>query len=236
MSQTVLRLELPKGVRVYPSEFRESLARENSLSEAFFHRQHGATISGRPTIKTVGTKNWIGLVADDDQAAKLLYTAVAPAASIAARMAGSPCRMQIEERQFGISGRPTPYRYFIREMALKQRSKIRREGDIKETLAKAITQSIERTCDQMLWDCPSDLGVTVVDINRSRGLLLQTTSGVTKESVGLFDLEILVHAELSGYWFAGNLTSRGYGLVIKPRGDTMYSSTDRSSHLAGVLQ
>ena len=220
MNQTLLRINLPRGVRVYPSAFREALARESDLPPAFFHRKDGKTINARPTIRTAGTRNWVGLVADGEESRQLLYQAVEPAMKIVNRLAGAPCFMEIENLNYHLASRQTPQRYFLREIVIKQRSKIRRTAPLEDVIKGSILQSIRDTCAQMEWDCPEDedLGVIVKEVTHARGMLLQTTTGVTKESVGLFDAEILIHAELKGIWFLGNLTSRGYGMLIKPYG------------------
>ena len=55
---------------------------------------------------------------------------------------------------------------------------------------------------------------------------------MTNEYVTLVDAKLMIHAELKGMWFLGNLTARGYGRVIQDR-PGMRMETPRAG---GVLQ
>lgn len=60
-----------------------------------------------------------------------------------------------------------------------------------------------------------ELEVANVRIDRQLGMGLKTDRGLTGEAVTLLTkVEFTMFAELRGFWFAGNLSSRGYGRIL----------------------
>lgn len=122
--------------------------------------------------------------------------------------------MSVEERELGINACHGPVRYWIREMAIKRRTDVRRKASTHDLVASILLRDIEAQASRFGLDLPTrdqlDLSVEVVS---EKGLRLQTTAGVTNEYVHLVNASFDIHAELRGIWFAGNLTSRGYGRI-----------------------
>jgi hypothetical protein len=216
--QTLLRIGLPRGLRVYPSEFREMLAKVPNMPNALFHRdEDGETLNDRPGIRMVGAVGWVGIVADEEN--KMLLREATGAAILAVtERTGRSCDVKIEEHDFGITQTEEPRVYWVREMVLKRKAKARAQAVETVIEDKALT-SIEAACEKYGMDCPTaeQLGIKTVEIVRERGMRLQTTSGVTNMWVTLVDAKVMIHANLQGHWFLGNLTSRGYGRVIQER-------------------
>jgi hypothetical protein len=217
--QTLLRIGLPRGKRLYPSEFREMLAKIPSMPSALFHvDENRVALNDRPGIRVVGATGWVGLVADEEN--KLLLREATGAAIMAvSERTGQACSVEIEEHEFGLKPTFEPKVYWVREMVIKQRGKRARELDPESLIRDRIVTSLEATCEKYGIDCPTvdQLGIETIEAIRPRGLPLQTTTGVTKEFVMLVDARVLIHADLNGMWFVGNLTSRGYGRIIKER-------------------
>lgn len=219
MQQTLLRLGLPPGATVYASQFRDMLALQPGLANGLFHRDaDGRTINERPGVRMAGAQSWVGIVADPGNEA-LLNSSVAQAICALNAHTGMPCKVEIENPQFGLTATNEPHRYYVREMAIKRRHRNARTSDLESLVATRVTRSIEAVCAANGLDCPPDdqLDVQVVEVIRPRGLKLQTSTGVTGEYVELLDAIVLIHADLKGYWFVGNLTSRGYGRIIRER-------------------
>ena len=218
-TQTLLRISLPGGVTLYPSHFREIVARLPGMPAALFHRDDkGKTINERPGIRFVGGLSWVGLLADSQQ--EPLLTAVAGAAILAvSAFANHPCKVQIESLKFGLKLSYAPQMYWVREMAIKRTSPKARAQEVDSLIAARALTSIEGTCEKYGFDCPTgdQLEISTVEVIHERGMNLETSTGLTGMFVHLVDAVIMVHADLDGMWFAGNLTARGYGRLIRPR-------------------
>ncbi len=213
--QEVLRISLPAGVRLYPSRFRELLAKVPGLPNALFHRDdQGETINGKPPIRTVGGASWVGLVADPGEE-ELLRLAVGPAIMAVTKEVGSPCPVQVERREFGLEPADAPKPYFVREIVVK-RGMVKEGADIPALIKARIEDSVETICANNGFDCPTReaMGIYVHEVTGVKGLRLQTTAGVTNRYVGLANARILINADLKGFWSVGSLTSRGYGRLI----------------------
>lgn len=216
--QTVLRIGLPNGMRLYPSQFREMLAKIPELPNALFHRdEKGQTINERPGIRVAGATGWVGLVADQG-CEKLLRDAAGAAILAVGNHTGRPCQVQIEEFDFGLKALAEPKTYWIREMAIKRVRLRSLELDVESLIQERALTSIEAACDKYGIECPTadDLGIRTVEIVHQRGLRVQTTLGITNMFCTLVDARVMIHADLDGMWFVGNFTSRGYGRIIKP--------------------
>ncbi len=217
--QTVLRIGVPHGKRVFPSQFREMLAKQPDLPNALFHRDgQGRTINNRPGIRTAGATGWVGLVADPGSES-LVYEAAPACIQVASQLSGQPSSANIEQHKMAFTPTEEPRRYLIRELALKRRHQKAREQNLEDLIRQRITSSLLACCNRNGFDCPGDeqLGVMVAHTHRPRGMFIQTTAGVTGEALTLVDVEVLIHAKIEGMWFAGNLTSRGYGRIIPSR-------------------
>lgn len=230
--QTLLRIGLPHGVRVYPSEFREMLAKVPSMPNALFHRdKEGETLNERPGIRVAGAVGWVGLVADEEN--KMLLREATGAAILAvSERTGRSCDVKIEEHDFNIKPTNEPRMYWIREMVIKRRTNARTQ-DVSTLVQARTLSSIEAICEKYGFDCPTaeQLDIQTVEVVHDRGMRLQTTTGVTNMWVTLVDTRVMIHADLAGHWFVGNLTSRGYGRIIKDRPGLHFSNSYKSEVL-----
>ncbi|QMI49808.1 type IV CRISPR-associated endonuclease Csf5 [Burkholderia sp. MBR-1] len=215
--QTLLRIGLPDGAQIYPSRYRELLAKEAStwgFPSALFHTNELRSAEpGMPGVRVVGGKRWIGILADEANTS-VIYQVMGGAVAAANSLTGRNTPVEVEEHELGLKPRHHPQQYWIREMVLKRRSPSAREGDLEDLARRRLTAGIERMATRYGIDCPTDdqLGIDV-SIKRNLGLRLTTVSGPTNEFVTLLDMSFTIHADLGGIWFAGNLTSRGYGRI-----------------------
>lgn len=217
--QTLLRIGLPEGKRLYPSQFRELLAKEPHLPNALFHRDtEGRTVNERPGVRMAGGRGWVGIVADAANE-RLLRDAVGPAIVAVSRFVGQACPVGVEEHEFGIQRSNEPKPYWLREMAIKRVHPRARAIPVAELIEQRVLGSLEATCEKYGLDCPTadELSIKTLDIAHERGLRIQTTAGLTNNYCHLVDALVMIHADLDGLWFVGNFTSRGYGRVIKDR-------------------
>jgi hypothetical protein len=218
--QTLLRISLPGGMRIYPSAFREMLAKMPDLPNALFHRDDaGKTINTcPPAIRMAGAVGWVGLVAEPGSE-QLLFSVMGSAVQAASTAIGKSCSIQVETIELNIKALNEPRVYWVREMAIKRQHKRAMEQDVETLIRERMLTSLEASCNSNGFVCPTAdaLGIEVVEIVHERGLRLQTTTGLTNMFVHLVDARVMVHADLDGMWFVGNLTSRGYGRIIQPR-------------------
>lgn len=218
-TQTLLRISLPDGFTLYASHFREMLAKLPGVPAALFHRDaEGKTLNERPGIRAMGGAGWVGLLADSEHA-PLVIAAAGAAILAVSTFVGRPCKVQMENLNFGIKLAHSPQTYWVREMAIKRKSPKARAQDVGSLIAERALSSIEATCEKYGLDCPTSnqLEITTTEIVRERGMNLETSTGLTGMFVHLVDAVITVHADLGGMWFVGNLTARGYGRLIQPR-------------------
>lgn len=220
--QTLLRIELPEDVRLYPQRFRELISKESAgaLPPAIFHAEEGGTpATGMPSVRIIGGRRWVGVLTDDAHA-PLVYEVMGAAVRAAISVAQRPLATRIEEHHLRIRPCQHPVRYWIREMALKRRTPAARAADLSALVRARLLSGIARMAARYGIDCPTDDQLEVdVDLRRHLGLRLSTTTGPTNEFVTLVDASFTLHAELKGLWFAGNLTARGYGRIGRDLND-----------------
>ncbi|MBE7540620.1 MAG: hypothetical protein HS122_19705 [Opitutaceae bacterium] len=224
---------MPAGrQQLYPNEFRELLARAGDgnplLPSAFFHcGPDGVPLPGKPDIRIVGGKSWVGIL-DQTGRNPLFDGAVGAATRIVAQHYGQPVTIQVEAPKFGANidaegGFSGGRGYFVRDMAIKRRGKGRRNMDDRELARRILLDGIGEIANRYGFDVPpeSTLNLRIHDF-RCIGLRLGTTRGVTNEYVSLVNAEITMNCDLSGIWQAGSLQSRGYGRIVpKIAGATM---------------
>ncbi len=240
MKQSLLRISLPEeGAPLYPSEFRELLARSGndspSLPPAFFHYDANGRPLNRPEpqIRTIGGRRWVGVLSMKERS-DLLYQAVGVVARAVSDHLGRPLPILLEEHEFDLEATSYPVQYVVRHMAIKRRRNDTRpkEGDtpaqIEDIVRRTILRNLEQRGSHYGFDVPVDSRVSLVLHGvRSIGMRLRTTTGDTNEFVTLADADISMNIKLTGYWQFGHLQSRGYGRVIrKGHWDRNYRAVD----------
>lgn len=203
---------------MYATALREQLAKKELLPAEFFHANEiGINGPGRtPVIRIVGGKTWTGILGTGEESKDLINAAVMPALDILSTHYHKPVQIELETISVSMNDRDAYKLYWVREMAVK-RGTLGQSGEaLNAVLASKIKRSIERQAMDagMEGMLPADIDVRVVAIERQLGMRLQTSTGWTNQYVGLFNLTIAMPIDLKGMWFAGNLTSRGYGRII----------------------
>lgn len=221
MKQSLLRIKLPDGVLLYPSQFRVLVAKQIGFAPALFHRaDNGQTLNRVPDVRFVGGKGWVGILFDNT-AEHLLYEVMGQTVRAVQTATGRVVAAQVEELDLGAYASPYPIEYWVREMTIKTRNpkrQLARQGDDITTLVESVLLSgLARQAAATGVDLPSDdqLGLSVVEITKRQPLQLQTSYGLTSEYVLMVNAKISVFAKLTGMWFAGNLTTRGYGRLCR---------------------
>ena len=216
-TQTLLRIALPDDVRVFPSQFRERLAKTEDLPASFFHYDAGRPMPGSPTVRIVGGKTWLGILASGADQYDLVSVAMKPALR-ALDLQGRVLRTTVETFDFAVEETHLPQTYFIREMAIKRRHPAARLADERDLVTDRLRQALIRQFDENGFGVPEDFPLMVTDVIRPRGLHLKTANGQSNEYVTLLDARFAAPLKLLGFWFAGNLTARGYGRIIRDVG------------------
>lgn len=216
MRQTLLRLSLPRGRTFWPDELRTAVARQDAKVPPLFMGRDAAGHSlSFPPIRFVGAKTWVGVLAAPGHEV-LLLTHVGAVISAATQTLGTALPVELEEHELLIERSHTPMRYRANNVAFKKRSNSARTRSTGELFAERLVQSLERQAAQFGMDCPmaDEIEVANVCIERELPMDLKTDQGVTREKVSLLPrVEFTMFAKLSGLWFAGNLSSRGYGRI-----------------------
>ena len=251
--QHLLRFSLPAGKRFYINDFREALARTNTLPPAFFANDPETSLpiceaprmtarnleneearekkaarlasltaeqkrnpDAIPGVRIVGGTSWVGVLADSHHKA-LLDAAVVPAIEIVSSVCKAPVPVEMMAYDHSIEALEYPVAYHLREVVLKKGTqRDMPEDEQNEVLKRRIARGLFAQARLYGLDCPTDeqLGIQIAEVIRPRGLQIVTTSGVSKQFAALMDVRFFAHAKLNGFWFVGNLSSRGYGRVI----------------------
>lgn len=259
MIQTLVKINWPKGVNCYPAGFREELAKSELLPSEFFHYgnaieawdvtkgivdgklkvtnkvkitktfEKAIPLNGRPPVRVIGGKTWVGVIADPN-CEDMLLPHIAAILNVATKIANSPVKIQVEQRQFGISYTEYPVKYMLRELVLARRNEKARSEDLAQLVHDRIWggasggnfYGIDGTCAAFGFEPPSRemLDIKVFPL-KNIGIALRPADGKSNEYMSLIDAEIWMNADLSGVWQVGNLISRGYGRIIKPFGESV---------------
>lgn len=219
VKQFLLKMEAPKNApAMYATVFREKLAKASDLPAEFFHRDEAGIVGScrTPVFRIVGGKTWTGILGTGEHSRDLLHAAIAPALDVCTKHYNQAIKVGIDSIDLHIKELETYKLYWVREMVVKNGTQGLTVRDLETFLAKKIKKSIGRQAvDSMLEGyLPSEMDIRVVSVDRQLGMRLQTSQGWTKQYVGLFNLTVAMPLNLKGMWFAGNLTSRGYGRII----------------------
>lgn len=218
-TQTVLRISLPDGVRLYPKTFREMLAKDADMPAEFFHYQeNGHTKPGMPGVRIIGARNWVGVVADEAHE-HFVYAVAGSALKLVSRHCGQNVRLNIEKHELAVTRRHEPRHYLIREMVLKRKRPGARNANLHTVARERLLAGLERMAAHHGLDLPTEeeLGLEI-DITRNIGYPLLTPGGPANPCPTLLDASFSIHADLKGMWFSGNVTARGHGRIIPVHG------------------
>lgn len=214
MKQTLLRIKLPEGEVLYPSQLRSITAALNKPARALFARDEAGQAVVYPGVRFVGGKSWVGILADEAHQELLMVHAGLVMMAVGKAVKG-PCGFEVEDLECSLQAVHYPIAYRAQRIAIKKRHL--HTADVTELLTQRIYQSIDRTCARFGMDCPDmeDMGIIGVHVEREIGMRLETDQGPTQQFVALIDATFSLHANLKGMWFVGNLTSRGHGRIVK---------------------
>jgi len=219
----VLRIGITGHSRLHVSRFRELVAKVIGEAPALFHRDpDGKPSKGIPKVRFIGGKTWVG-VAFDEELSDLLYQHMGLILQSVSSETGSVARAEVETHTIDCTVDNIPRSYWIRELVLKRRGPEALDMEINYLIEKRVLKGLV-TFDRHhgLMEMPDDwfdtklhLSFELVDVIRPRGLRIQTTTGTTNEYATLVDVGFVCCANLEGIWSVGNLTSRGYGRILK---------------------
>lgn len=227
MRQILLRIKLPRYAEpLRPNEFRELLARGSGdsglpLKNAFFsYDEHGQPMQGRPEIRLVGGKQWIGVLGSDEDSLSF-HESVGTVLKITATHFGCPLEAQIERMRYHLEPSSSPITYFFRDVAFKRKSSRTREASTEDLLKNALlgergSNTLATEAVRCGFDLPTDdeLGFEILSL-RTCGVSLNVSGvGDTKQWMHVANGKFQIRARLHGMWQIGALQSRGFGRLI----------------------
>lgn len=188
------------------------------------HYERAVPDDGRPPIRIVGSMRWGGVVFDESKH-DYFYTALPNILKVASDIAGQPVKLNVEQHQLRIRYTDTPIRYMLREMAIYRRSAASKAMSTEDLVSSRLfggfegnLQGLDGICMQYGLELPDartlDLKVNVL---REFGVPLRSSDGLSKEYFTVVSGEVWMNAILGGVWQVGNLTSRGYGQIIRKK-------------------
>lgn len=216
MKQYLIKFSLPKSKRVYPADFRKAIAKEldDPSQEDLFNYQGGQGADKYPLNRFVGGAGWVGFVSEESElvASKTL----APGIKVLNAM-GITAGIEIIEHNKSMTITSEPNLFALNGGVDKRKNPRRRQLDdkayIKEMvwkmLARAVEQNIlpilptEDELNLVVFDARS-LGVKAGHNNGEGGLFYHSVSG-----------QFSMNAQMTGLWQAGQLLSRGNGLIYR---------------------
>lgn len=224
-NQTLLKIELPYGKpTLHASYFREMVAKAGNgstlLPPSFFnYGEDGTPLSATaPDIRFIGGRSWVGILSMTENS-PLIDQVAGIAVRVASNYFEQPLPMSIESKTFSLESTQYPVVYYLRDMAIKRRSKELRETPTEELARRRIEKSLASTAALHGFDLPVAPRLNIVFHNiRELGMHLRDSKEKSNEYVTLVNAEISMYLNLKGIWQVGNLPSRGHGRLIKQGG------------------
>lgn len=225
--QTLLRFSLPEGMKLYPRQFRELLAARGTFSSQFFHRDAvtGRPANGRAMISMIGGPRWVGVLAQPGAEHLIDAHMVECLRAITAHVA-APVPMQIEQYDISLAATPYPVQYRLSEICLRKRIKqpkmLRhqrlqhgRDKPNEQEIREVILRGLSAAARKHGWDLPLDEQIDLnIWIKKEMGLRIETSEGLG-DGACLIIADVSMHLDLGGIWQFGDLSSRGYGRLIR---------------------
>ncbi len=227
-TQTLLSFSLPPNT-MYPRVFRELLAAKGSnIEPAFFHRdpETGRPAQGRAKISTVGGPTWVGILAQPGEA-HLLYKYMGEITRVLCQHLGHAVPMRLVEHTLSIRPTAEPVTYRLSEICLRRRIGGDRETQMKRVYSKEkpsdiliqeiLLRGLNAAARRYGFDLPTDNQIDPqVWIKKELGLRTFESGLIeTSEASGLVIADVTMNLELGGMWLFGDLSSRGYGRMIR---------------------
>ncbi len=237
---TLLRIRQPAGKRMFISAFRELVAARMGAAPELFHRDaSGKPKPELPHVRFCGGVGWLG-VSFDPGYERLLDEHMGAIVSAVTQEWQEPAEIRVERVQTGLVFDGQPRGYWVREMVLKRRGPQARSAEIAKLAEERLLRGlIDFDRHLGIYALPEDPGrvKTLLSLEMEtinpRGLRLSTTGGLTEEYVTLLDARVLACAHFKGYWWVGNLTSRGYGRMFADPGRPVIRGEDARRAFVG---
>lgn len=219
MQQKIFTVTNPGG-KFYGDTLRAAVSKTNLCSpEVFNHGKNGRTLNQSPALRFLATQSWVGALCDASRP-ELMNSAV-PAITqvVASALEGETLRCQTFDTELSGSPSDIAVTYVARNIAIKRyfgayknepwkaTRQCRMDLDDSGLLEYAIKKRLKSAYQEgIISDLPPDdeLELKMIDAKRS---------GVGNHFLvsGKFQMRL----NLTGCWQAGNLQSKGYGLIGK---------------------
>lgn len=161
----------------------------------------------------------MGVVVDDGHA-DLLMRHSGEIILAASKHLGRAVPVEFEQHEHSLVKTQFVHHYRALNVAIKRRGPSARESNIDALASRRIVASLLKQSTVLGMDVPEeqDLEIACIEVDRTVGVQLKTDAGLTNEWMTVIpSLSFTSFADLKGFWFVGNLSSRGHGRVVRQR-------------------
>ena len=216
MLQHIVKFTLPKGTDVYPIDFRKAVAKEldDMSQDELFNYKNGNGRDSYPYGRFVGGRGWVGYVSEAGEA--LSTSVLSPGIKVLSKL-GINAGVTLSQEQKRCYLSDDPIIYSISGGVDKSKNKRLRNRTDAQYIEHMIWRMLEQAVKLNLMDIlptEDDLGLKVFE-TRSLGI----PASHNNNEGGLFYTKVsgtfTMNLTLEGLWQAGQLLSRGHGLIYR---------------------
>lgn len=216
MQQHIVKFKLPHGVTVYPYDLRKGVAKtlNDPSMDPIFNYQNGQGVDAYPHSRFIGGKGWVGYVSEVDEA--MVNTVLAPCIKVLNNMKiNAGVEMITQTRSASPSDEPIIYA--LSGGVDKSKNKKLHTRSDEAYMQHMIWRMLENAVKQGILDIlptEDELNLRIYD-TRSVGIPAGHNNGEGKLFYNKTSGQFSMNLNLKGIWQAGQLLSRGYGMIYK---------------------
>lgn len=214
MKQNIITLRIPEDASWYAKDFRKAVAKmadkmSLDIADIFHYDENGQSLNSKPKCRFFSTKNQVGFASESSS--KDVARISGPIMMAASSHLGNVdvgMKMFTREKQAYFSDRP--YTYLLTNAVRKARTerwrKMSTQEIVKSLVFNMLNDAVE---DGVLLDMPPESMINIV-VHEHRQGGIDIKSG---EYAHLIYATFSMNIKLEGFWFAGQLTTRGHGMI-----------------------
>jgi len=230
--QNIITITIPQGATWYADDFRKTVRAcvggddsFNGLHELFNFQEDGHSMNNKPLCRFIGTKKTVGFVSERKNGQEDVSKIAGHIINAANKhFHGKDLGLKIfqQEKEIRFTSEPITYRLVGgvkkgRTDAIRAMTKEQRQDIAPQVTEKMIKTMLEDALYQELFDDLPPFNTLDFVLHEIRPLSVQITEK-SKEVATLVNATFSINADLAGYWQAGQLQARGYGLLHKFKG------------------
>jgi len=214
MQQHIVKFKLPRGVTFYPSDLRKAVAKEvnDPSMDDIFNYKDGQGVDAYPLSRFIGGKGWVGYVSEVSES--MVTRVLTPSIKVLNHMGiNAGVELSTQERSAFLSEEPTIYS--LSGGVDKSKNKKLHSRTDEQYMQHMIWRMLENAVKLDILDIlptEKELGLTIFD-TRSVGIPAGHGNGEGNLFYNKTSGTFAMNLKLQGLWQAGQLLSRGYGLI-----------------------